>query len=326
MEKNKLNSFDRMTPAMREIVSFEEKEAKRIQGEYGPNLTAPRAYALVRQYWNEGAPDLERSEEHILKKGDLRIPFVIHYPDGVTDPSVILFIHGGGFTVGSPRTHEGIMRRLVAATGSAVAGIDYSLAPETKYPTALNECVALAEHLHQAAGNYDLNGSALTLAGDSAGAYLSLASALWIRDHEVDCPIDSLLLYYGAYGLEDSMSMRLYGGSWDGLTLEDLKSYARAFTRSEDEADPYRKLFNSDLTWGVPPAYIMACELDPLKDDSRLLHAILSEHGLTSVYREVPGVIHGFLHYSRELPEAEEIIAESGEFYRSTRKKREGSN
>ena len=80
--------------------------------------------------------------------------------------------------------------------------------------------------------------------------------------------------------------------------------------------DPYRKLFNNDLTWGIPPAYIMACELDPLKDDSRLLHAMLSEHGLTSVYREVPGVIHGFLHYARQLPEAAAVIAESAEFRR----------
>ena len=316
MEKNKLDSFARMTPKMREIADFEEREALRIQRDYGPDLTAPEAYALARQHWNEAAPVLERSEEHLLKAGDREIPFVIHYPNGVETPPVILFTHGGGFTVGSPKTHEGIMRRLVTATGAAVVGIDYSLAPDSKFPVALEECVALAEHLHQSGGTYGLARSPLSLAGDSAGAYLSLAAALWIRDHAIDCPVESLLLYYGAFGLEDSMSMRLYGGIWDGLTLKDLKSYSDLFTRAEDQADPYRKLFNNDLTHGIAPAYIMACELDPLKDDSRLLHAIMAEHGMVSIYREVPGVIHGFLHYSNQLPEAAAIIDESGTFYR----------
>jgi acetyl esterase len=317
METNKLDSFKRMTPVMREIVAFEEAESNRFRQDKSEALDERMLYSMARKYWNEDSPEMAKSLRYELQEGNMTIPFVIHYPENKKTHEPILYIHGGGFVVGSTATHEGIMRRLAKETGAAVVGIDYSLAPEVKFPIQLEECAALAKHLAKNGDRYGLGGDGISIAGDSAGAYLALAITIYMRDREDISWIRSLILYYGAFGLKDSMSMRLYGGSWDGLSLVELKKYSSIFTRVGDEDNPYRNLFLSDLTYGIPPCYIMACELDPLKDDSRLLHAILTEYGMDAFYREVPGVIHAFMHYAKKLPEATVILRESAEFYRN---------
>lgn len=242
---------------------------------------------------------------------------MIHYPIETEKPDTILYIHGGEFIVGSPKTHEGIMPRLAKETGEAVVGIDYSLAPEAPYPQAVLECAALACHLQKEGVRHGLSGNPVTLAGDSGGAYLALAAALHMRDEKSVCQIRSLLLYYGPFGLEDSLSMRLYGGYWDGLTIETMRMYWQMFAPPEGIRTMGADLFSRDLTWGIPPAFIVACDIDPLRDHSRLLHAIIKEQGMVSVYSEVEGLIHGFLEFSRGLPKADKIFSESAQFQNS---------
>jgi acetyl esterase len=93
-----------------------------------------------------------------------------------------------------------------------------------------------------------------------------------------------------------------------------LTDTVKAFINPGDEDNPYRILFNSDLTYGLPPTYILACELDPLLDDSMLLFEILREHGTVTELKVFKGVIHAFLHYSRMLPQSMEAIKHSAEF------------
>lgn len=316
MEKNKRDSFRRMTPSMREAVAVEQEFAKKCQ-EAQPGLSDREFYELAREYWNEGAPAMAKSQSFLLEDSGFSIPFVIHYPTEKESLDTILYIHGGGFIVGSPKTHEGIMSRLARETGDAIVGIDYSLAPEAPFPQAILECAALACHLQKEGQRYGLSGNPVTLAGDSGGAYLSLATALHLRDAQSECRIRSLLLYYGPFGLEDSLSMRLYGGFWDGLTMETMKMYWQMFAPPEGIRTKGADLFSRDLTWGIPPAFIVGCDLDPLRDDSRLLHAILQEHGLVSVYSEAKGLIHGFLEFSKGVPEADKTYRESALFQNS---------
>lgn len=219
--------------------------------------------------------------------------------------------------MGDIDTHAGIIKRLANETGAVVAAIDYRLAPQFKFPVQLDECEEFVNFLSNHAEDYQLDKDNISLAGDSAGAHLSLATAIKIRDRNNNSlKIKTLLLYYGSFGLGDSMSMRLYGGYWDGLSTKELNYYQEQYAHSKDQDNPYRNLFNSDLTFGLPPAYILACELDPLADDSRLLYAILNEHELTAQLDIFDGVIHGFLHYSRALSQSLEAIKSSAEFYK----------
>lgn len=312
MEKNKVDTLSRVSKDMKKVM---EMEASIMAEETDLSLTNKNAYDKQRAFFNEGGPVMAKTLHEMVPMLNKEIPLVFHYPKVEQNMKTILFIHGGGFTVGSNKTHDGMMRRLAKETGSLVVGVEYSLAPENKFPIPLLECVEVVHYLNTHRDTYGIREGHISLAGDSAGAYLSLATIIAMRDNEDPLKIKSLLLFYGGFGLEDSRSMRLYGGDFDGLTLKNLKEYQSLFTRKEDINHPLRNLFNSDLTYGIPPTFILACQLDPLKDDSKLLYDIYKEHGTKVKYLEVAGVLHGFLHFGNHMDEVSEAFSEVGKFY-----------
>jgi acetyl esterase len=206
--------------------------------------------------------------------------------------------------VGSLDTHDRIMRLLAKAADRTVIGVDYPLAPEHKFPLALDLVMAFCRELAAGAG-------AIALAGDSAGANLALAVALALRGA---VPIEALLLYYGAFGLRDSASRRLYGGEIDGLGEAALDFYRDAYLRSPaDRRDPRHDLLVNDLA-GLPPTFVAAAAFDPLLDDSHALAGGLAAASVRHRLMIYEGVLHGFLHLSRTLPTAHEAITAGGRF------------
>ncbi len=115
------------------------------------------------------------------------------------------------FILGNLDTHDRIMRLLASYSQCTVIGIDYTLSPEARFPQAIEEIVAACCYFHQQAEDYQINMSRIGFAGDSAGAMLALASALWLRDKQIDCgKIAGVLLWYGLYwitGFRDSSSV-----------------------------------------------------------------------------------------------------------------------
>jgi acetyl esterase len=148
---------------------------------------------------------------------------------------------------------------------------------------------------------------------------LALASALWLRDKQIACgKVAGVLLWYGLYGLRDSISRRLMGGEWDGLTRDDLQMYEDAYLRSVDDREsPYYCLFNNDLTRDVPPCFIASAEFDPLIDDSRLLFQTLQAHRQPCQYKMYLGTLHAFLHYSRMMKTADDALRDGARFFRA---------
>ncbi|EGK27641.1 acetyl esterase [Shigella flexneri VA-6] len=223
----------------------------------------------------------------------------------------------GGFILGNLDTHDRIMRLLASYSQCTVIGIDYTLSPEARFPQAIEEIVAACCYFHQQAEDYQINMSRIGFAGDSAGAMLALASALWLRDKQIDCgKIAGVLLWYGLYGLRDSVTRRLLGGVWDGLTQQDLQMYEEAYLSNDaDRESPYYCLFNNDLTREVPPCFIAGEEFDPLLDDSRLLYQTLAAHQQPCEFKLYPGTLHAFLHYSRMMKTADEALRDGAQFF-----------
>ena len=214
-----------------------------------------------------------------------------------------------------------IMRALAHESGAAVVGIDYALSPEAKFPVGIEQCAALARHLHEAGERYHVDGTRLAFAGDSGGANMSLAATLLLRDRadagEPAVPVTALALYYGLYGLRDSASRRLLGGPWDGLTEADLDYYLTCYLGDPaDLRSPYLDCLGADLSRGVPATYLASAELDPLRDDTAALVAMLQQHGVTHRHEVFPGVLHGFLHNSRLLDAAGVALRHGGAFLR----------
>jgi len=315
---NKWPVPDMMSPEMAVVVA-KSAELAPPATDAAIDLHAMRkAYTTERRYWNEGGPVMARTWDAVIpsKAGDVEVRF--HVPRPLTSLPGIVYIHGGGWILGNLDTHDRIMRILADQTGAVVVGIDYSLSPEAKFPRALQQCVSLARHLADHGPEYGIAAGNLAFAGDSAGAQLALASYLYLRDEGGGADhIRALLLYYGLFGLADSMSRRLMGGPWDGLTADDLAYYYDCYLADPADArSPYVDCLGADLA-GLPPTFIAAAELDPLRDDSATLAAMLKQYGSAHRHVVYPGVLHAFLHNSRHLPMAMTALTDGAAYYRN---------
>lgn len=312
--ENKIPVLEKISQEMQQVMQFERPDLPpwpadatlEIQRDY---------YTRERQFWNEGAPEMA-TVECVVPTPFGTVATRIYSPQPES-PAILFYLHGGGFILGNLDTHDRIMRLLAKYTGCTVIGIDYTLSPEARFPQAIEETVAVCQFFQRRDTAYHINMENIGFAGDSAGAMLALASALWLRDHPIHSgKVISTLLWYGLYGLQDSVSRRLMGGSWDGLTREDLATYENAYLRDErDKESPWYCLFNNDLTHDVPPCFIAGAEYDPLIDDSRLLHQTLQAHQQTSRYVMYPGVLHAFLHYSRMMKTADQALRDGAAFF-----------
>ena len=181
------------------------------------------------------------------------------------------------------------------------------------------ECIAVTHYFRQHADKYNLYAESVGYAGDSAGAHIAMATFLWLRDSHQDTSfIKALVLYYGLYGLNDSRSIRLYGNALDGLTEEELKLYQDMYlAESQDSQSPHYCFFNNDLTSKIPPCFIASSEFDPLLDDSEALYAILHDKKIDCEYKMYPGVLHGFLHYSKMMASSKQAITDGANYFKA---------
>lgn len=307
--------LDLISPEMQSVMRFyaENPSPAPLDATYNGMR---QAYIEDRKYWNSEAPTMHSIHDIQVPTKYGNILTRIFQP--IESPSATLFyLHGGGFILGNLQTHERIMHLLALYSGCTVIGVDYSLSPEAGYPQAIEEISMVYQYYQQNAEQYNINMQQTGFAGDSAGAMLSLASVLWLRDNVIECTnIKAVLLWYGLYGLQDSISRRLYGGEWDGLQKQDLEDYDNAYLgEAGDRETPYYCLFNNDLTYGIPPCYIASAEFDPLLDDSLALFRTLDANDIPCEYKMYPGTLHAFLHYSRMMQISDEAIRDGANYF-----------
>ncbi|WP_235001742.1 acetyl esterase [Arcanobacterium ihumii] len=275
------------------------------------------AYNKERAFWNEGGPEMEKTIDTLIPTRHGKVPVRLYFPSKINDHSLIVFTHGGGWVLGNCDTHDRITRILAHESGSIVASVDYTLAPEAVYPQPVEENVDVIQYLHVHGGKWGIDVEDISLAGDSGGAHIALGTYFMLRDKEnISGFISSLLLFYGWFGLQDSVSARLMGGEWDGLTREDFQYYKDlALAGPEEYSKPYVDLLSNDMSKTMPPTYVMAAELDPLIDDSKALAKMLEICNKSVELDVIPGVIHAFLHYSKMVDAAGEALIHAAEFF-----------
>lgn len=302
-----------LLPEMRAALA----ESERLYAGVGPLPADPvaaarLAYDSERRFWNAAPAPVAEARDLTIETSAGPVKTRLYRPTLDLAPGLTVYLHGGGYVLGNLDTHDRVMRLLARESGHPVLGVDYPLAPEHKFPLALDRIAALLDNLAGCSPSPDIRTDALMLAGDSAGANLALGAALGRSDRR----IRGLVLYYGGFGLRDSASRRLFGSEIDGLSPEQLAFYRNAYLREpEDERDPRYDGLSADLG-GLPPCFIGAVSLDPLRDDSLALAEALEVAGVPHRLVRYDGVLHGFLHYSRMLPLAGEAIADGGRFIR----------
>jgi len=228
----------------------------------------------------------------------------------------LLYLHGGGWTFGSIPSFMGIMAQLAGRTGFAVHGIEYALAPERPFPYGLNDCTWAWRWLR----SQDSRGAPWFVAGDSSGANLALAMMLDLRSLDEFLPAGAALVY-GCYGdTTETESQRLFGQGAYGLTTARMNWFKNNYQAGGISDFARQRIFpvEADLH-DLPPLFLVAAELDPLRDDSIQLARKLAQTNTPFEFKQVPGVTHNFLHWSDALPEASEALDTIARFMQSHR-------
>jgi acetyl esterase len=264
-----------------------------------------------RKYWNDGTPALPRVIDLTLPRPDRGVPLRIYDPVGGGQPRpALVFLHGGGYVVGTLDTHDVICREFALASGMIVVNVDYALAPEFKFPRAIDETIAVGRFLRALGHEWGIDGGRLALGGDSAGAAMSMAALTWLRDRG-EMLFSAGWCVYGAYGAEDTASRRAYSGEAWGLTPAYRDFYRAAYYRDPADAQDIRANVLRAIDFkGLPPIFLAPAELDPLRDDSMVLADRLAADGVPVRLEVYLGVLHGFLHMTKRLGAARRAVAD----------------
>jgi acetyl esterase len=206
----------------------------------------------------------------------------------------ILYFHGGGWVVGSLEAYDLVCRYISARTGCAVVAVDYRLAPEHKFPAAIDDAVAAFRWLSAGAVGLGIDPARVIVAGDSAGATIATVLARLVRgDARPPClqwlfyPATDLGLDSGSY---NSCGDRFIVGRAD---MEWARGH---YLNSLDEvADPRVSPLRADDLAGMAPALIYAAGFDPLRDEGKAYADRLTAAGVKTIYREFESLIHGFI-------------------------------
>ncbi|MEU2983284.1 alpha/beta hydrolase [Micromonospora aurantiaca] len=221
------------------------------------------------------------------------LPVRIHRPDGDGPLPTLVYFFGGGWTLGSVDTADGICRRLVNLTGAQTVTVGYRLAPEHPFPAAVEDCHAALRHLAAHAAEFRVDADRLAVGGDSAGGNLAAAVTLLARADGGPRLAAQLLVYpntdqrpgHRPADDEDPMLFNRHSVGWyRGHYLTDPGDAAHPL------ASP---LLAEDLS-GLPPAFVITAGHDPLRDEGLRYASRLRESGVPTETDDHPGMVHGF--------------------------------
>lgn len=232
-------------------------------------------------------------------------------PPGADDDRVILYLHGGGYTIGSINTHRALVAAVARSTGARALALDYRLAPEHPFPAAVEDATAAYRWL--------IDGGArpaqIVVAGDSAGGGLTVATLLALRDAGDPLPAAGVCIspWVDLEGVGESMTAK---ADVDPIVQKDgLVKMAQAYLGGADPRTPLAAPLYADLR-GLPPLLIQVGTSETLLDDATRLHARAQEAGVEVTLEPWEEMIHVWHFFGLTLPEAQQAIERIGAFVR----------
>ena len=208
---------------------------------------------------------------------------------------LLVFFHGGGWTVGDLDSYDPLCRVLANRAACAVLSVDYRLAPEHPFPAAVDDAYAATLWAKQQAHELRVDDSRIAVAGDSAGGNLAAVTAILARDQGEPALVFQLLIYPATDQGSERPSQKEFGRGYL-LDLEAIRFFQNKYLRHARDYEDWRAspLLRQDLA-GLPPALIITAGFDPLLDDCVAYADHLRAAGVEVDYHCFEGMVHGFL-------------------------------
>jgi acetyl esterase len=224
------------------------------------------------------------------------IPIRVYQPANASQAlPVFVYFHGGGWVVCNIDTHDTLCRSLANAANYLVVSVDYRLAPEHKFPAAVEDCFAATQWVREAAAEIGADPNRIVVGGDSAGGNLATVVSLMARDMGKPLPQLQVLIYPVTDVNLDTDSYKANGEGYN-LTRSMMKWFFDCYLTSENDAADWRvsPLRAKDLS-GLPPALVITAEFDPLRDEGEAYAARLKEAEVPVTLTRYDGMIHPFI-------------------------------
>jgi acetyl esterase len=237
---------------------------------------------------------LARIEEGRIPGPAGEIPVRIYTPEGEAPLPILVFLHGGGWVIGTLDGYDDLCRALARAVPAIVISVDYRLAPEHPYPAAADDSYAAVCWAAENAASIGGDPARIAVGGDSAGGNLSAVVSLMARDHRHPKLAHQLLIYPVTDLRGSTVSMRENGEGYF-LTQRTMIWFADHYTTPEQRLLPYVSPLLAPDLGGLPPATVITAEFDPLRDEGEAYAARLRESGVPVEQTRYDGMIHGFI-------------------------------
>ena len=254
--------------------------------------------------------ELPRKE---ISSTDLTLPGGVkarlYTPAAPVDGTVVAYFHGGGWVIGDLDTHDALCAEIALALGRRVLSVDYRLAPEAPFPAAVEDCLAATRWL---AGSPAELGSAVTgiiPAGDSAGGHMAAVVTRELHGH-LPVPIVAQWLIYPVTDMTAAEGSMVELAEGYVLTKATMDWFINTYMAGSEGKllHPWASPLHAESLDGLPPAMLLTCGLDVLRDQGRAYAARLIEDGVRTIFREAAGQIHGCFTMRQALPSAQDDL------------------
>jgi acetyl esterase len=279
----------------------------------------------AREIWNQWLIQSADPREEVGRVVDLpinrpygRMPARVYVPKGTPPFSVLVFFHGGGWVLGNLDTHDSLCRTVCNCASCVVLSVDYRLAPDYKYPAAVEDCYAAVKWGAERIQSFSGNPVRIAVGGDSAGGNLSAAVCLKARDQSGP-PIFHQLLIYPILDLY-SLNKDPYRRAEDfySLTIDEMDYYCRHYiAHKADLRQPYASPLQVRDLSNLPPATIITAEFDILTEECKAYAQRLGTSGVQVDFRSYRGMVHGFVRFGAILENARGALLQAANGLRS---------
>ncbi len=253
-----------------------------------------------------------RVENRSIPGPNGEIPIRIYTPAGSGPFGALIYFHGGGWVLGSLDMTDQPCRMITNAAGCITVSVDYRLAPEHKFPAGPEDCYAAMKWVIENAAELNCDAARIAVGGTSAGGTLATATALMARDRGGPKIAFQLLVYPATRRELDTPSQKQFAEDGYILSRADMEWFWGHYLAGDaDAANPYACPDRADSLAGLPPAFVMTAEYDPLRDEGEAYAARLREEGVATVLKRYGGVTHGFFGMPTLLEKSRVAIAEA---------------